>query len=217
MLQMDMETVATELDHQAPVTEPEVAAVQTPEGLQVLDLTTLAAQQEQGESSGEEDDKHESRLPREAKTGPPSLDEWQDFLGAIVLRGLTEGYLQITLFRVIEESDLTDREKQLIRLTKEDLRDMAAPMASYANKNKFARKHGRSVIAAASSCEALIDLFIWMKRVNKITRRHAAAKKPQDNQEVRNDGQVSATDSENANRPAVGGIVAGPVIRGTGG
>src|ERR1700679_3598550 len=61
-LQMDMETVAAEPDHQV---EPEAVAVQTPEGLQVLDLTTLAVQQE--ESSGEEGDRRESLLPREAK------------------------------------------------------------------------------------------------------------------------------------------------------
>jgi len=182
----------------APETAPEAAPETAPEGLQVLDLTNLAQEQSGQKATSEGEDEHKSRLPREAKSGPPSLDEWQDFLGAIVLRGLTEGYLQITLFRAVDESDLTDREKQLIRLTKEDLRDMAAPMASYANKNKFTRKHGRSVIAAASSMEALIDLFIWMKRVNKITRRYVAAKNPETEiKGVAGNGQVPS-----ANGPA---------------
>lgn len=124
----------------------------------------------QEDSVGEED-RRRRRKP-EATAKPPSLDEWQDFLGLTVLRMLTEGYLQLVLFRQVDESELTERERELIRLTKDDLRDMAAPMASLANKNKFARKHGRQMIAAADSYEALIDLFIWMRRVNKIARRH---------------------------------------------
>jgi hypothetical protein len=105
-------------------------------------------------------------------TAPPSASEWQDFFGGVVLRALTQGYLQLVLFRDIDESELTPRERELIELTKDDLRDIAAPMATMASKSKYARKHGRSVIAAAESYESVVDLFIWMRRVNKIARKH---------------------------------------------
>jgi hypothetical protein len=90
----------------------------------------------------------------------------------VVLRAVTQGYLQLVLFREIDESELTPRERELIELTKEDLRDIAAPMATVAAKNKLTRKHGRTIIAAAESYESVVDLFIWMRRVNKIAKKH---------------------------------------------
>lgn len=104
--------------------------------------------------------------------GPPSAKEWQDFLSGTVLRIATELYLMAVLFRYIDESELTSRERELIRLTKDDLADMAAPMATVASKNKLAKKHGRSVIALADSAESVVDLFIWIRRVNRIARKY---------------------------------------------
>jgi len=160
---------------------PEVEIAETPPAeqpptheLTILDLTDLP---DDGPESSEGDREDRTRRKRvtdssKAKTAPPSADEWQDFIGLTVLRMLTEGYLQLVLYRQVDESELTERERELVKLTRDDLRDMAAPMASFANKNKFARKHGRSIIAAADSYEALIDLFIWMRRVNRIAKRH---------------------------------------------
>jgi hypothetical protein len=182
--------------------------------LEIVDLSDLP------ENSGAVENRlPKGRVPKPAKeekekvppSGPPSVAEWQDFLGLTVLRMLTEGYLQLVLFRHIEESELTEREAAMIRLTREDLKEMAAPMASFANKNKTARKHGRAVIAAAGSYEAIIDLFIWMKRVNKIARAH---RKDKPETEVNNGivptANVRANDGDD--RPG------GPIIfnRGTG-
>lgn len=106
----------------------------------------------------------------EAKTGIPSLDEWQDFIGRIVLRNLTSAFLSLA-FRDIED-DLTDREREMIRLTKDDLKEMSAPLASLAHKSKFGRKRGRSLIASSDSMEAVFALAIWMRRVNKISSKY---------------------------------------------
>jgi hypothetical protein len=191
----------------------EVTAPEVVPGLLVVDLSQNA----QPESSGAADDKprgrHHKQTQEDSKppaTGIPTADEWQDFLGGTVLRLLTEGYLYMVLFKDIDETDLTPRERDLVRLTKDDLREMASPMASFAYKNKHARKHGRTIIAAAESYESLIDLLIWMRRVNKIARKYRK-NEPQAEMEQGN-GPVSVTD--NGTRPSSGpvGPVTGPVI-----
>lgn len=110
----------------------------------------------------------------EAKSGPPSLDEWQDFIGRFVIRGMTEGYLSLVLSDV--EDELTPRERAMISLTQDDLREMAAPIASLAHKSKFARRKGRAVIAAADSMESVIAMVLWMRRVNKIAKKYRKPK-----------------------------------------
>jgi ribosomal protein L35AE/L33A len=156
--------------------EPEITAAQMLPDLEILDLTgpgensdaagTKPTGKHHKESSG-------AKPPAQSPpTGIPTADEWQDFFGRIVLRGLTEGYLNLVLFRQVDESELTDRERDLVRLTREDLAEMARPLASYAYKNKHARKHGREIIAAADSLETMVDLFIWMRRVNRIARKY---------------------------------------------
>lgn len=116
----------------------------------------------------------EERPKFTAKSGPPTLEEWQDFIGRIVLRSLTEFYLDSAL-RGIRDL-LTDRELEEIRLTKDELKELAAPFASLAHKSKFARKRGRQIIEASNSLEAMFALIIWMRRVNRITRKYRAPK-----------------------------------------
>ena len=110
----------------------------------------------------------------QAKSGVPSVDEWQDFIGRFVVRGLTRGYLSLVLRDI--EDDLTPYEREQIQLSAEDLADIAKPIAEFASKNKFARKHGRQIISAAGSSESFIALAIWMRRVNKIARKHRGDK-----------------------------------------
>lgn len=117
----------------------------------------------------------DKKKKEEPKTGIPSLDEWQDFIGRIVLRNLTSTFLSLA-FRDIED-DLTDREREMIKLTKDDLKEMSAPLASLAHKSKFGRKRGRSLIASSDSAEAVIALGIWMRRVNKISSKYRKQRK----------------------------------------
>jgi hypothetical protein len=190
------------------VPEPETS----PPEFQFLDLTDL--QDASDAADVKPAGKHHRPEPAKAPpTGPPNSGEWQDFFGNIVLRMLTEGYLNLVLYREIDEADLTEREKGLITLTKDELHEMAAPMAQFSAKNKTMRKHGRTVIAAAESYEALVDLFIWMRRVNKVAKRHRKPRVAEDNAsgEVIQNGSVS---DQNGQARQTGGF---PIFnRGTG-
>jgi hypothetical protein len=117
-----------------------------------------------------DDDKPSKSAP---KAGPPSLDEWQDFMGRIVVRTLTQGYVALLL----RDVELSESELKSIELDKDDLKEIAGPFASLANKNKWARKHGREIIALSDSWEALLALGIWMRRVNKLARKYRTPKK----------------------------------------
>lgn len=127
------------------------------------------------------------------KAGPPDLGEWQDFIGRVVLKTLTEGYITMML----RDIDLTEREIESVKLTKEDLNDMSAPIASVVNKSKRAKKHGRAIIAMADSYEAMVALVIWMRRVRRIARRHNPVLKEQTIQrDVINNGSAGQNGSE---------------------
>lgn len=113
----------------------------------------------------------------EAKSGPPSLNEWQDFFGRFVIKLLVDGYLSLVLRDLIDE--LTPAEAKQIQLSKEDMQDLASPLASMSNKSRFMKKHGRGIIALADSYESVLTLLMWMRRVNRISKRHRKMKQPQ--------------------------------------
>jgi hypothetical protein len=120
------------------------------------------------------------------KAGPPSLDEWQAFIGRFVVRTLTDAYLSYALRDI--EAELTPRERDMISLSKEDISELSAPLATLANKNRLARKHGRSIIAAADSYESVIAMAMWMRRVNKIAKKYRPSK-PKANRVIRGEYQ----------------------------
>lgn len=158
-----------------------------PVDIPVLDVST-------GPKIFQPEDVAEEPLPEKpdtkkfvARTGPPSLEEWQDFIGKIVLRTVTEFYLDIAL-RDIRDL-LSDREMEEIRLTKDELKELAAPFASLAYKSRFARKRGRQIIEASNSLEAMFALMIWMRRVNRITKKYRAPKTPRKAMNNGNSGQ----------------------------
>jgi hypothetical protein len=119
-------------------------------------------------------EKPERLNPPEAKSGPPSLDEWQDFFGRFVIRLLVDAYLMLVLGDLMDE--LTPTEAKQIMLSKEDMREIAAPLASISNKSSFMRKRGRSIISIADSYESILTLLFWMRRVNRIAKKHRPQK-----------------------------------------
>jgi hypothetical protein len=137
--------------------------------------TSLASSDLESQSASrvEKPDKVAAGDPGKAKSTPPSVGEWQDFIGRIVLRTVLDAYVTWML----KDVELTEREEAYIHLSKDDLKEIAAPFASFANKQPYLRKHGRTIIAAADSWEAIVTLMIWMRRVNKIARRHAPERK----------------------------------------
>lgn len=106
------------------------------------------------------------------KAGPPRLDEWQDFFSRVLIKGLTERYVSWA-FRGIDEELLTDREMQKLHLLKEERERIARPFSELANKAKFTRKHGRTIIGLSDSIDSVLALGMWFGRVNKIAEKYA--------------------------------------------
>jgi hypothetical protein len=109
------------------------------------------------------------------KAGPPSLDQWQDFFARVVIKGVTERYIDF-VFRGIDENELTERELARLYLSPEERERIARPFSELANKLKVTRKHGRTIIASADSVDSVLALAMWFGRVNRIAARHS---KPQ--------------------------------------
>lgn len=106
------------------------------------------------------------------KTTPPSAADWQDFIGRIVIHTTLDAYSAW----ILKDVDMSEHEKASIELSRDDVREIAAPFAVYAAKNKWTRKHGREILGLTDSIEALLALGIWMRRVNRIARKHRPEK-----------------------------------------
>jgi hypothetical protein len=102
-----------------------------------------------------------------AKAGPPALDEWMDFFSRVVIRMATDFYIDAA-FSGIDENILTAREIDRVKLTKAERDRMARPFAELSNKLKFTRKHGRTIIASAGTVDAVLQMGMWVSRVNRI-------------------------------------------------
>ena len=143
----------------------------------------------------------------DVKTGPPTATEWQDFFGRFLIRLVVNGYISMVLGDLVDE--LSPAEAKLIYLSKEDMRNIAAPFASVAVKSPMAKKYGRTIIGLSDSYESVFELVLWMRRVNRIAKKHKKASQPQQriqpqtqnveiNDEVANGfdrGQVNGSDT----------------------
>lgn len=109
------------------------------------------------------------------RSGPPVLNEWQDFFSRIVIRTATDFYID-QAFRGIDEDRLSDHEIERIRMAQEERDRIAHPFAEFANKNKWMRKHGRAIISGAGMSDSFIALGMWYRRVNRIARKYKAVK-----------------------------------------
>lgn len=119
--------------------------------------------------------------PSDPKATPPNVDEWMDFFSRIVIRFLTEWYVDM-MFRGIDEDNISDKDAAKLLLTDDERDVIARPFAEYANKNPFMRKHGRQIVAFADSFESIVILGKWYSRVNRIARKYRP--KPQKGQTV---------------------------------
>lgn len=109
--------------------------------------------------------------PRDAKAGPPSLDEWSKFFSRVVLRMTTQWYLNYA-FRGIDDDALTEREIERLAMTDEERKTIAVPFAELSHKSKFMRKHGRTLVASGDAFNAMVVMGAWMSRVNKIAGKY---------------------------------------------
>lgn len=109
--------------------------------------------------------------PRNAKAGPPSLDEWTKFFHRIVVKTAADWYLDYA-FRGIDEESLTDHELDRLKLSEDERKTISVPFAELSNKSKFMRKHGRVIVSSGDAIQAVIVMGAWMNRVNRIAARH---------------------------------------------
>jgi hypothetical protein len=115
--------------------------------------------------------KETPRAPRDAKTGPPSLDEWTGFFSRVVLKVATEYYISVA-FRGIDEDALSEREIDRLAMTDDERQLIAVPFAEISNKSKFMRKHGRMIVASGDAFNAVVVFGMWASRVNRIASKY---------------------------------------------
>lgn len=106
-----------------------------------------------------------------AKTSPPRVDEWQDFISRVIIKTATNLYLE-SAFRGIDENLLTDADVDRIQMAKEERDTIAKPFAEFVNKIKFMRKHGRLIIAGGGIGDSVIALGMWQRRVSRVARKY---------------------------------------------
>lgn len=114
------------------------------------------------------------------KSGPPNLDEWQDFFSRIAIRFACDWYITFA-FRGIDEDIVSERDLKRLRLTPEERQEIARPFAEFANKSKLLRKHGRTIVATADSFESMVTLGMWFSRVNRIANKYRPQKERKNN------------------------------------
>lgn len=109
--------------------------------------------------------------PRDAKSGPPSLDEWTGFFSRVVLRSICDWYINYA-FRGVDEDSLSDREVERLALSDDERKLISVPFAELSNKSKFMRKHGRTIVASGDAFNAMVVFGAWMSRVNRISNKY---------------------------------------------
>lgn len=109
--------------------------------------------------------------PRDAKSGPPSLDEWQKFFSRVLLKVITETYVN-WVFRGIDEDIISERDIQRLMMTDDERKYISVPLAEVSNKSKFMRKHGRMIVASGDAFNAFVVMTAWANRVNRIAARY---------------------------------------------
>lgn len=155
---------------------------------------------------------------REAKSGPPSLDEWTNFFSRVLLKVATEWYIQAA-FRGIDENLLSDREVERLGMTDEERQSIAVPFAELSNKSKFMRRHGRMIVASGDAINAFVVLGLWASRVNRIAAKYRPR---QPKVQVRINGSSGQSTPESSESPegATGGRFPpwfhGPIVPGSG-
>ena len=134
-----------------------------------------------------------------AKTGPPTVGEWHDWISRKVIRLATDYYVEAA-FNGIDEDLLTARETERVRLTDEDCDVIGKPVAEFFNKWSFTRKHGRAIISGTGSAYSLVILGRWFIRVNRTASKYRNPQKPKEGRVVNNERSRQGTPDSNQPR-----------------
>ena len=147
--------------------------------------------------------------PRDAKTGPPSIDEWSRFFSRVVLRTFCDVYMNYAT-RGIDESVFSDRDLERLAMSDDERKLIATPFAEISNKSKFMRKHGRMIVASGDSFNALIVLGAWMSRVNRIASKYRPKNVRVNNGNIR-PGQATGNETPSPNGNGFNGTNGGRI------
>jgi hypothetical protein len=115
---------------------------------------------------------------KKAKSGPPTVGEWQDFISGIVIRMATDYYGE-WVFNGIDDTLVSDNDAVRIRLTDDECDTIGKPIAELFNKLAFTRKHGRAIIGGAGSLQSMVILGRWFSRVNRLARKYHGMQRPE--------------------------------------
>lgn len=75
-------------------------------------------------------------------------------------------------FRGVDRWDLlNEADNHALELDETALSDIAKPLAHLADRSKLGKKYGRLIVDSSDGIIALIQLGMWMNRVNRIANR----------------------------------------------
>lgn len=138
----------------------------------------------------------------EASGKIPSVDEWKRFTSNVVLRVLTDWYIEWA-FRGIDEDLISDREAGRIKLAEDERNRIARPFAEVAYKAKFTRKHGRMIIASGDTLDAFLQMGIWYSRVSRIAAKYRRLQRDFEKNGMHPQAPAAQETSENVPPPFV--------------
>lgn len=104
------------------------------------------------------------------KVEVPDFEEWQDFIGTLLIRWLCRAYIAVALAGVRDM--LTPEENEDLELDDDELLTISKPFAHLVERTKFNKKYGRTVMESRDAIEASVMLFMWSGRVARIRTKY---------------------------------------------
>jgi hypothetical protein len=113
------------------------------------------------------------KKPAKPPTGKiPDFTEWSDYIGNFALKWAGRAYIAFVFRGLDRYSLLSPEDAAAIELDEEQLTDIAKPIAHLANRSKLGNRYGRVLIDSTDSVAAIIQLFMWGNRVNRIAQKY---------------------------------------------
>lgn len=102
---------------------------------------------------------------------PPDFSEWHDYIGNFAIKWITRGYVAFA-FRGIDRWDLlNEADNRALEIDETALSDIAKPLAHLADRSSLGKKYGRLIVDSSDGIIAMIQLGMWMNRVNRIAKK----------------------------------------------
>ncbi len=172
------------------VTKPNPPAIipELPAAASSIDNTAKKeSAKEKAERVYTEPAKRRGRPPGSGKPKPPTFkpeipdfDEWETFIGGLLIRWLARAYVAVALSG-LDRNLLTPDEKEDLELDDDALSAVAKPFAHLASKSKFNKKYGRTIMESRDAIEASVILFMWAGRIGRIKTKYMGKHRKEEN------------------------------------